>query len=38
MLIYWENTNNLQTKKTKEEIIEIQAKHAFKFHDEIHFL
>jgi len=33
MLIYWKNTINLQTMKTKVVIIDSQVKHALKFHN-----
>jgi hypothetical protein len=40
MLIYFKNTNNLQTMKSKVVIIEIQVKkkHAFNCYDKIQFL
>jgi len=37
ILIYWKNTNNSQTMKTKVEIIEIHVKQAFKFCDKSSF-
>jgi len=38
MLIYWINTNNMQTIKTYVKIIDIKVKHALKLYDKIQFL